>query len=94
MEAMMASSFGFQTVNMILLSILIGMYVSNMRRMKSNFTIGLLIFASVLLVKNVASVFLGVGYMEAMTEPFETYAFYVSMIETVALISLFWISWK
>lgn len=94
MDMMIESSVGFQMVNIVLLTVLIGMYVRNLVRVRSNFTVGLLIFASLLLAQNIAGAALGVGYMHSMTEPFETYAFFINIMETAALAALFWISWK
>lgn len=94
MEMMMESTLGFHLVNITLLSLLIGIYVRNLIRMRSDFTVGLLVFASLLLVQNVAGITLGFGYMHSMTDQFESYAFLINVIETAALAALFWISWK
>lgn len=94
MEMAIESAFALHVVNIVLLGILVSIYVRNLTRMKSNFTIGLLIFASFLLVQNLVGIYLGIDYLGYMTEPFENYAFAINITETIALLALFWISWK
>lgn len=88
------SAFALQVVNVILLAILISIYVRNLMKMKSNFALGLLIFAGFLLIQNLIGIYLGVEYLGGMTEQFENYAFAINFTETMALLALFWISWK
>lgn len=94
MEMAFEASIGLQAVNIVLLLALISVYVMSLRKLKSSFTIGLLIFASFLLIQNVVGICLEFFYMHSMTENFENYAFAVNMAQTVALASLFWMSWK
>ena len=88
------SSIGLQAVNSALLAILIFIYARNLTKIKSNFTVGLLIFASLLLVQSLVGMYFGVGAMHSATDPFENYAFAINITETIALLALFWISWK
>jgi hypothetical protein len=88
------SSFILQIVNMAMLSVLIFIYVKNLTKMKSSITQGLLIFAVFLLIQNVMGVYLGFVSMSQMNEPFENYAFFVNFMETIALLALFWVTWK
>ncbi len=94
MEMGIESSIGLQVVNSVLLVILIYIYARNLSKIKSGFTLGLLIFASFLLVQNLVGMYLGAGAMYSATEPFENYAFAINITETIALLALFWISWK
>jgi len=88
------SSLALQILNMGLLSVLIFIYVKNLTKVKSSITQGLLIFAMFLLIQNVMGVYLGFVSMSHMNEPFENYAFFLNFMETVALLSLFWVTWK
>ena len=94
MEMAIESAFGLQIVNIALLTLLISIYVRNLMNVRSNFTIGLLIFSGFLLIQNLVGLYLGVDYLSAMTQPFEHYAFAINITETIALLALFWISWK
>lgn len=94
MEMMIESSIGLQALNSALLAILIFIYARNLTKIRSNFTAGLLIFAGFLLVQNLVGMYFGVGAMEHMNEPFENYAFAINLTETIALVALFWVTWK
>ena len=88
------ASFGLQILNMALLSVLIFIYVKNLTKVRSSITQGLLIFAVFLLVQNVMGIYLGFVSMSEMNEPFENYAFFINFMETIALLALFWVTWK
>lgn len=94
MEIMMGSALGLQIVNIILLALLISVYARNLAKVRSNFTVGLLIFAGFLLLQNLFGIFFGIGLAESMTGPVENYVFAINITETIALLALFWISWK
>ena len=94
MEMAIESAFVLQIVNIALLAVLISIYVRSLMKVMSNFTIGLLIFAGFLLIQNLIGLYLGMDYLSAMTMPFEHYAFAINITETIALLALFWISWK
>jgi len=94
MEMVIEGALGLQILNSVLLGILIFIYARNLTKIRSNFTLGLLIFAGFLLIQNLIGAYLGIGYMSSMTEPFENYAFAINITETIALLALFWISWK
>lgn len=97
MEMGIESSFVLQVVNMALLSMLIFTYVTDLSKKKSKkagMTQGLLAFSVFLLVQNVMGIYLGFVSMNQMNEPFENYALFVNLMETVALLSLFWVTWK
>lgn len=94
MEMVIETAFALQIINVVLLSGLISIYVRNFMKIKSNFTIGLLIFAGFLMVQNIVGIYLGIDYLGVMTESFENYVFAVNITETIALIALFWVSWK
>jgi uncharacterized membrane protein len=94
MEMMIESSFGLQMLNMLLLSVLLFIYMRNYMRMKSSFTLGLIIFAVFLLVQNVMGIYFGFEAMDVMNPPFENYAFFINFMETIAILSLFYVTWK
>lgn len=94
MEMMMGSSIGLQFVNTILLVALIVVYARNLTKIKSNFTVGLLVFAGFLLLQNILGIFYGFSIGEQMGGMVENYVFAINITETIALLALFWISWK
>ncbi len=94
MAIMMTSTFAFEIVNSVLLVVLMSIYARSLTKIKSNFTIGLMIFAGFLLLQNILGIYLGLTSMEQMTSPFERYAFFINITEMIALLALFWISWK
>lgn len=91
---MVESTFGLQVVNIILLALLIFVYIRNLTRIKLNFAIGLLVFAAFLLLQNILGIYFGMGAIESMSGPLENYVFAINITETIALLALFWISWK
>jgi len=94
MEMMMESSLGLQVLNMVLLSVLIFFYVRNLMKFRSDMTTGLLVFAVFLLVQNVMGLFFGLSSLQSMTDDFENYVFFMNFMETIALLALFWVTWK
>jgi uncharacterized membrane protein len=94
MDMMIESSLGLEVLNMILLSILIFFYVNNLVKFKSGITYGLLVFAIFLLVQNVMGLFFGLSSLQSMSESFENYIFFMNFMETIALLALFWVTWK
>lgn len=91
---MIESSLGLEVLNMILLSILIFFYVRNLTKFRSSVTTGLLVFAVFLLVQNVMGLFFGLSSLQSMSESFENYVFFMNFMETIALLALFWVTWK
>lgn len=91
---MMGCSFGLEMLNIILLAMLISVYLKNLSKVRSNLTMGLLIFAGFLLVQNLLALYLGAGGAGYMCGSSENYMFAVSATETIALLALFWVTWK
>ncbi|NOZ58134.1 MAG: hypothetical protein GXO66_00925 [Euryarchaeota archaeon] len=80
-------------LNMVLLIILIYLYLQDYRKVRSTFTLGLVIFAVVLFINALLSCpsifYLFSGYDVC---PFEPYHALASAFETVALVVLLYIS--
>lgn len=84
----------FSTINIVLITILIANYVSVYLKTKSEFSIGLLLFAMAFLVKDLAQspfVVQGAGFNIFGLGPF---AFLPDMFEMLALLVLFYLSVK
>lgn len=92
MEMIAGGWVGLEVVNIILLSILIYIYSSNFLKLKSRFALGLLVFAVFLLLQNVIGVMFGFGESDHMRGPEHGYIFAINISETIALLTLFWIS--
>jgi hypothetical protein len=84
----------FSTINIVLITILIVNYVSVYLKTKSEFSIGLLLFAMAFLVKDLAQspfIVQGAGFNIFGLGPF---AFLPDMFEMLALLVLFYLSVK
>jgi len=84
----------FSTINIVLIVILIVNYVSVYLKTKSEFSVGLLLFASAFLVKDLAQspfIVQGAGFNIFGLGPF---AFLPDMFEMLALLVLFYLSVK
>lgn len=80
--------------NIMLLLILLYVYLKNYRKIKSKFTIGLLLFASLLLLQNALSVSFLV-FLEGFGGPGLGYPqFFLNITEFMALFTLLFITWE
>lgn len=85
-------------VNIVLLGITITTYVQNMRLLRSYYTLGLVLVASLLLIQNlVIVVFWSTLYMHSSelmksTDMVAHYLFVINVVQTVGLTILMWIT--
>ncbi len=76
-------------INMVVLIALLSLYVRNMRKIMSSFTIGLALFATFLLVQNALSLFsYGMMYVH-FDEVIEPYLVSINVAEAVGLLILY-----
>jgi len=82
------------TINIVLISVLITSYVSIYLRTKSEFTIGLLLFATFLLIKEVAWSPFVIGVLGFGLFGLGPFAFLPDLFEMAALLVLFYLNIK
>jgi len=81
-------------VNAILVIALLYVYIRNLRKMYSDFTLGLLLFAGLFLVQNVASLYFYVTQMPLYAAGLDIHVFVMTALQTVAFLVLNKITWK
>ena len=81
-------------ISTILLLGLIYVYYRNLRKIKSNFTIGLLIFAVLFLVQNLVSLYYFITMMNYYSPEVEIHAFILTLLQTIGFGILLKITWE
>ena len=81
-------------VNAVLLVSLIYVYASNYLKMKSNFALGLMMFASMFLIQNLTAIYCQVMMIEYYTPEMTGISLALNSLESVGLAALAYISWK
>ncbi len=84
----------FSTVNIVLTAVLIGSYISIYLKTKSQFTIGLLLFASFLLIKDITWSPFVIGLAGFNLFGLGPFAFLPDLFEMAALLVLFYLNFK
>ena len=84
----------FSTINIVLTAILIVNYVSIYLKTKSEFTVGLSLFAAFLLIKDVTWSPFVIGFAGFDTFGLGPFAFLPDLFEMIALLILFYLSVK
>ncbi|MDR0373535.1 MAG: hypothetical protein LBI79_08285 [Nitrososphaerota archaeon] len=82
------------TINIVLITVLIASYISIYSRTKSEFTIGLLLFASFLLIKDIAWSPFIIGALGFGIFGLGPFAFLPDLFEMAALLVLFYLNVK
>lgn len=89
MSLLMQVSTLLAGINMVILIALLYLYVRNMRKIMSSFTIGLVLFAAFLLVQNALGLFsYGMMYVH-FDEVIEPYLVSINAAEAVGLVILY-----
>ena len=81
-------------INILLVLSLLYVYLKNLVKIKSIFTIGLVIFALLFLLQNIISFYFFITMMPYFVNEVESYVFLFSILQTLAFIVLNWITWK
>jgi hypothetical protein len=80
----MQYTLGLEVINVILLLYLVYVYSVNLRTIKSNFTIGLLLFSVVFLIQNIVAIYFSITMMEYYVQGLEGVVFILTLLETLA----------
>ncbi|MBI5046559.1 hypothetical protein HZC07_02400 [Candidatus Micrarchaeota archaeon] len=81
-------------INSILLIFLLAVYVKNYKAMKSKFSLGLAIFALMLLAQNLASIYFQTAMIDYYSKTVSGFALVLNVLESLSLLSLVYITWK
>ena len=81
-------------ISTLLLGALIHVYIKNLRKIKSKFTIGLLIFAVLFLIQNLVSLYYFVTMMDYYSPEVEFHVFILTLLQAIGFAVLLKITWE
>ena len=81
-------------VSTLILAALLYVYSKNLKKIKSNFTVGLLIFALLFLIQNLVSLYYYLTMMNYYTPQVEAHVFILTLLQTIGFIVLLKITWE
>ena len=81
-------------LNVVLVSGLLYVYTRNLKKFKSMFTFGLLLFASLFLIQELVSFYFYFTMMPLYAQGLENHVFIFTLLQSVAFLILNYITWK
>ena len=78
----------------LILAALLHIYIKNLRKIKSNFTIGLLIFALLFLIQNIVSLYFYLTMMDYYVPEVELHVFIFTLLQTIGFAILLKLTWE
>ncbi len=94
MELEMTLTFVFEAISSLLLLALLHVYYRNYKAIKAKFTLGLLVFAALLLLQNIVGMYYRFTMMNFYNIEAAAGVALIRGIEAVALAVLLYISWE
>ena len=94
MTSFMTATTILTTVSTLLLLLLGGIYGRSFVRMRSMFTLGLLLFVVLFLIQNAVALYFYVTMMPYFASGLEMYAFTFALVQTLAFAVLAKLAWK
>ncbi|MBL7055378.1 hypothetical protein ISS07_00520 [Candidatus Woesearchaeota archaeon] len=94
MESVMTLTMVLTAVCVVLLMLLIGIYSKNLRKIRSPFTLGLLIFASLFLLQNLVSFYFFFTMMDYYVADVAMHVFIQTLLQAIAFSILLVITWE
>lgn len=88
------SIFYLTIINIIFLLGLGTLYTKNFIHIKSSFTVGLLLFTSIFLIQNIASLYIATTQMKTFATMAELHVLILTGLQTLAFFILNIISWR
>lgn len=88
------TSLMLSAVNAAILVSLIYVYAQNYQKLNSKFSLGLLIFASILLLENILALYFNWTMMGLYAEKVAQQGLILRSLETASLITLGYITWR
>ena len=81
-------------ISTLLLLGLAYIYYKNLKKIKSNFTIGLFIFALLFLIQNLISIYYYITMMKYYAPEVEIHVFILTLLQTIGFAILLKITWE
>jgi hypothetical protein len=81
-------------LNILLIAGLLFVYVRNLIKIRSNFTVGLIIFAGLFLVQNAVSFYFFITMMPYYAHGLEVHVFVLTLLQTVAFGIMSYFTWR
>ena len=81
-------------VSVTALGMLLHIYIKNLRKIRSKFTIGLLVFALLFLLQNLVSIYYYLTMMKYYSPEVEVHVFILTLLQTIAFLILLKITWE
>ena len=95
MESLIMNITTFLTgISTLLLLGLLYIYYKNLKKIKSNFTIGLFIFALLFLVQNLVSLYYYITMMKYYAPEVEIHVFILTLLQAIGFAILLKITWE
>lgn len=87
-------SLGINSINVIILVMLLYVFTKNYRHIKSDYNLGLLIFSSLFLIENLIAIHLGIFSWPYYAVDIIAHIVVINFIQLLGLLSLLYITWK
>ncbi len=81
-------------VSILFLGGLLHIYIKNLKKIKSKFTIGLVVFAFLLLIQNIVSLYYYLTMMSYYAPEVEVHVFLLTLLQAAAFLILLKITWE
>ena len=94
MAILMNITLALNIISALSLIGLIYVYYNNLMKIKSKFTVGLMIFAASFLLQNFVALYFHITMMEFYTAKYEVYECFFTIIQTAAFLILLIITWE
>lgn len=78
----------------LILAALLHVYIKNLRKIKSSFTIGLMIFAILFLLQNIVSLYFYITMMDYYVPKVELHVFIFTLLQTIGFAVLLKLTWE
>ncbi|MBI3035084.1 hypothetical protein HYY71_02070 [Candidatus Woesearchaeota archaeon] len=94
MAMLMSLTTILTVVSALALGGLLHTYIKNLKKIKSKFTIGLLIFALLFLIQNLISLYYYLTMMNYYSPEVEIHVFILTLLQTMGFLVLLKITWE
>jgi len=82
----------FSFVNVVLLLALVGVYYDSFRKIRAQFTAGLIFFAAILLVQNLLALYSYLAMFMYYADAVTSIVLAITIAQTVGVVTLLWLS--
>ena len=88
------ANIALAAVNMVVVAGVLYIYTKNFSALQSKLALGLIAFSSILVIQNVAAVFMYWQLAQAYTATVAIPILVITILETTGLLFLFWTTWR